>query len=125
MTTFNTKNIALIWRGITLTGFASKIAIIKQEEKNFETIFGLGGDFINYPIRKRKWQITSYFLANSPIFSLLEQDSLNLVENTLILKDLNTGSYDIFENCYISSLGEKNDTNERAVTWLAIRRNSK
>ena len=125
MTQFNIRNVELVWRGLTLSGFASsKVEVAQGEASSVTTVFGIAGESINVPNPKRNWTIRSSFHVFSLSYSILEQDNLNHVEDTLIVRDLNSGTTDIFTKCVISSIGNKRDGNERVVTWSAPLRNA-
>ncbi len=126
MASFSIKNIELVWRGITLTGFASsKVEVGQSEAASVTTIYGLAGESLNVPNPKRAWTIKSSFHAFSVSYPILEQDNLNHVEDTLIVRDLNSGTTDTFTKCVITSIGNKRDGGERLVTWSAPLRNSR
>ena len=126
MTLYNTKNTELVWRGVTLSGFASeKINITQGAEPSNVTFIGISGETMNCPNPKRTWQITSKFLANSTSYKILEQDNLNHTEDILLVRDLNTGEIHLFTNCTISTVGSRCDSNFRTVSWLASKRNFK
>ncbi len=126
MTTFDIKNIELVWRGLTLRGFAgSKVEIAQGREPSVITVFGISGECLNFPNPRRNWRISSTFHPYSTSYPILEQDNLNHVEDTLIVRDLNNGTTDIFTKCTISTIGNKKDAGERVVTWIAPLRNSR
>ncbi len=123
---FDIRNIELVWRGITLTGFGqSKVEITQSGEGSNELIFGVAGECISIPNYKRRWTITATFHPYSVCYPILEQDNLYNFEDTLIVRDLNTGTSDIFTYCTISSVNKKQDSEERSVTWQAAKRNGK
>ena len=126
MTLYNTKRSELVWRGLTLKGFASeKINITQDSESSNILYIGISGESMNCPNPKRKWIITSTFLADSSSYKILEQDNLNHIEDTLIVRDLNLGGIDVFTDCTILTTGTKKDGEARTVKWLASKRNLK
>ena len=86
---------------------------------------GISGEFFNCPNPKRSWTITSTFLADSPSYKILEQDNLNHIEDSLLIRDLNLGEVDWFQNCTITNITSKTDGNFRTVQWTACKRNYK
>lgn len=127
MTIYNTGNIQFVWRGLTLTGFGKSQYEIKQKNPSLNTEFGIGGDVLCSPSENnnRIWQITSSFTPLSPIYPILEQDNLNKIVDTLIIRDLNTGITDTFSKCYIMAISEKKDSNDRTVVWESGIRNGR
>ena len=126
MTIYNTKNTELVWRGVTLSGFASeKINISQGSEPSNLMYIGISGETINCPNPKRTWTIISTFLADSLSYRILEQDNLNHIEDLLLVRDLNNGEVDLFSQCTIVSVGSRTDGKYRTVSWQAAKRNYK
>ena len=50
---------------------------------------------------------------------------MNIVEDTLVLRDLNTGRDDVFSECVIINVEGESDAGTRKVTWNALGRNNK
>ena len=123
MTIYNTKHTQLFWNGITLDGFASQKISIKQTAKSTNTYIGIFGESINLPNPKRIWNISAQFLVTSAAYKILAADNLLHNESTLIIRDLNLGSTDIFTNCAILSIGDETDSSSRSVIWIATKRN--
>ncbi len=125
---YDIKNVELVWRGLTLTGFGSLKAEINQAGENMSSgniVYGMFGECFIVPNPKRGWQITATFNPLSLSYPILEQDNLYNYENTLIIRDLNNGSTDIFTNCIIQATVKKKDSDERIVTWIAAKRNGR
>lgn len=126
MTLYNTKHTELVWRGITLSGFASdKINIEQGAEPSNLMYIGISGETINCPNPKRTWIIKSTFLADSLSYKILEQDNLNHIEDFLLVRDLNIGEVDLFPNCTIINVGSRADGKHRTVIWCSSKRNYK
>ncbi len=124
---YNVKNVELVWRGLTLTGFGSqKVEIIQSGEgKSTQIIYGIFGECFTVPNPKRGWLITATFHPLSLSYPILEQDNLYNFVDTLIVRDLNIGSTDIFTECTIYATGRKKDSDERIVIWQAAKRNNR
>ena len=56
---------------------------------------------------------------------MLIEDNLNNVEDTLVVRDLNTGISDTFSDCVIMNISGEQDSSTRTVTWNALYRNNK
>ena len=122
---YDVKNIELVWRGITLRDFASSKVKILQKGNSVKTVHGIFGEILSVPNAARYWNIISTFLADSKSYRILEEDSLYRTSGTLIVRDLNTGTSDVFSDCFVDVLPEKEDCKERIVVWFAARRNLK
>lgn len=125
MPSFNIANVELVWRGITLTGFASGKVDITQLNASSSAVIGIAGECIKVPAHNRCWSIKTTFNPFSLSYPILEQDNLYNTEDTLIVRDLNTGTNDIFTFCTISTVGSKKDGGERTVEWHAVKRNGR
>ena len=126
MTLYDTRNSELIWRGLTLSGFAAEKINVTQDATPSSILYiGISGESMSCPNPKRRWVISSTFLADSLSYKILEQDNLNHVEDTLIVRDLNLGEVDIFTNCTIITIGTKKDGEYPTVRWQAPNRNYK
>ncbi len=122
---YDLKNVQVVWRGQTLNGFSSqKINISQSANPSMNLITGIFGEYFNCPNPGRFWTINSSFLANSESYRILERDNLLRRSGTLIIRDLNLGTSDVFYDCFISSIGSKNDAKERIVSWTCARRNA-
>lgn len=122
---YNLKNTELVWRGLTLSNFASSKVKIIQKGNSFNTVSGIFGETMSFPNTQRYWNIISTFLPNSSSYKILEEDALYRTTGTLIVRDLNTGSCDIFSDCFVNLLENKQDDKDRTVVWFATKRNSK
>ncbi len=124
---YNVRNMELVWRGLTLTGFGSqKVEITQpQDMASGNLVYGIFGECFSIPNNKRGWQIVASFHPLSLSYPILEQDNLYNFADTLIVRDLNTGVTDIFTDCIIFSTDKKKDSDERIVTWLAAKRNGR
>lgn len=121
---YDTKNVQVVWRGQTLSGFGhTKINISQGSIPSMELVFGIFGEFFNCPLLGRYWSVKSAFLPNSATYRMLENDNLARTQGTLVIRDLNLGTSDIFYNCFISSIGDKKDSDSRIVTWICAKRN--
>lgn len=124
MPLYNIRNTELVWRGLTLTGFSEvKVGITQAGGSNVQVI-GIAGECFTHPNNKRVWTISSSFNINSLSYPILEQDNLNNIEDTLILRDLNIGTSDIYTNCSIMSITSE-DNIRKLVTWHAVKRNGR
>ena len=124
---YNVKNIELVWRGLTLTGFGSQKVEITQPTngESGSIIYGIFGECFTVPNMTRGWFITASFHPLCLSYPILEQDNIYNFEDTLIVRDLNTGTSDIFTYCRIYSTSKKKDSDERLVTWYAAKRNGR
>ena len=125
MTIYNIKNTNISWRGITLEGFGNEKICISQNnhQGSMIPIIGIFGEYFYYPNVQRSWQISSSFLVNSPTYRLLEQDNNKRIQGSLIIRDLNLGTSDIFTDACIYILNDKKDAASRQVTWISVKRN--
>lgn len=125
MPLYNIRNTELVWRGLTMTGFSDvKIGIVQNQGSNI-LVVGIAGECFTHPNTQRIWTISSTFNINSLSYPILEQDNLNNIEDTLIVRDLNIGTTDIYTNCTIMSIVSNRDSYSKTVTWHAIKRNSR
>ncbi len=124
---YDIKNVELVWRGLTLSGFGSKKVEIEQPQhmSSSSIVYGIFGEYFTVPNNKRSWLITATFQPLSLSYPILEQDNLYNLEDTLIIRDLNNGVTDIFTGCSIYVIAKKKDCDERVVTWLAAKRNGR
>lgn len=126
MAKYDVKNVQVVWRGITLTGFGDDyVYSTEQDGDSFEQRKGVQGDGLNIVNNQRKWKINSTFLVNSVSLPILEQDNLNYVEDTLIVRDLNTGNSDSYTDCVVLNITGKQDSNTRTVSFGAMKCNGK
>ena len=126
MTVYDAKNIQFVWRGITLTGTGDDHAYsITQQNDSFTPYKGVQGEGLNIVNNQRQWQITRSFKVDSVSLPILLEDNLNNVEDTLIVRDLNTGNTDTFSECVILNVSGEQDSGTRTVTWNALYRNNK
>jgi len=124
--TYDVKQVQITWRGITFTGFGdSHVYSSEQDGDSFDQRKGVKGEGLNIVNNKRKYKITTTLLPTSNILPILEQDNDNHVEDTLIIRDLNTGTSDIYTDCVILSITGKQDAEDRTVTFGAIYKNGK
>ena len=123
---YDAKNIQFVWRGMTLTGTADDHAYnIIQQNDSFTPYKGVQGEGLNIVNNARQWQITRSFKVDSPSLPVLIEDNLNGTEDTLVVRDLNTGLVDTFSNCVIMNISGEQDSSTRIVTWNALMRNGK
>ena len=123
---YDAKNIQFVWRGMTLTGTGDDHAYnITQQNDSFTPYKGVQGEGLNIVNNARQWQITRSFKVDSPSLPVLIQDNLNGTEDTLVIRDLNTGLVDTFSNCVIMNISGEQDSATRIVTWNALSRNGK
>lgn len=122
---YNVKNIEIVWRGLTLSKFASSKVRIIQKGNSFNTVSGIFGESMSVPNPQRYWNIISTFLPDSSSYKILEEDALYRTSGTLIIRDLNNGSCDIFSDCFVNLLENKPDDKFRTIVWFATKRNSK
>ncbi len=126
MAVYDAKNIQFVWRGMTLTGTGDDHAYnITQQNDSFTPYKGVQGEGLNIVNNARQWQITRSFKVDSPSLPVLIQDNLNGTEDTLVIRDLNTGLVDTFSNCVIMNISGEQDSATRIVTWNALSRNGK
>ena len=126
MAVYDAKNIQFVWRGMTLTGTGDDHAYnITQQNDSFTPYKGVQGEGLNIVNNARQWQITRSFKVDSPSLPVLIQDNLNGTEDTLVIRDLNTGLVDTFSNCVIMNISGEQDSATRIVTWNAMSRNGK
>lgn len=126
MAVYDAKNIQFVWRGITLTGTGDDHAYsITQQNDSFTPYKGVQGEGLNIVNNQRQWQITRSFKVDSVSLPILLEDNLNNVEDTLIVRDLNTGNTDTFSECVILNVSGEQDSGTRTVTWNALYRNNK
>jgi len=126
MATYDAKNIQFVWRGITLTGTGDDHAYsISQQNDSFTPYKGVQGEGLNIVNNQRQWQITRTFKVDSVSLPILLEDNLNNVEDTLVIRDLNTGAADTFSDCVILNISGEQDSGTRTVTWNALFRNNK
>ncbi|MBR2735095.1 MAG: hypothetical protein IKE05_02740 [Clostridia bacterium] len=115
-----------MWRGITLTGTGDDHAYnISQQNDSFTPYKGVQAEGLNIVNNQRQWQITRSFKVDSVSLPILIQDNLNYVEDTLVIRDLNTGIDDTFSDCVILNISGEQDSGTRTVTWSALYRNGK
>ena len=126
MTLYDAKNIQFVWRGITLTGAGDDHAYnITQVNDSVTPYKGVQGEGLNIVNHTRAWQISRSFKVDSSSLPILTEDNLNCIEDTLIVRDLNTGREDTFTNCVIMNISGERDAKTRIVTWNALYRNDK
>ena len=126
MTVYDSKNIQFVWRGITLTGTGDDHAYaITQVQDSVIPYKGVQGEGLNVVNHARQWQITKSFKVDSVSLPILIEDNLNYVEDTLVVRDLNTGRDDTFSDCVIVNISGEKDAKTRIVTWNALNRNDK
>ena len=125
MAIFNIRNVQLIWRGLTLEGFSNVKVSLAANVSGNKTVIGIAGEFFKHPDTTRQWNITSEFNILSLSYPILEQDNLNHVEDTLIVRDLNTGMTEVYTNCTIDSITSSANGYNRVVQWSAVRKNGR
>ncbi len=126
MTTYDAKNIQFVWRGITLTGTGDDHAYsITQQNDSITPYKGVQGEGLNIINNTRQWRITRTFKVDSVSLPILIEDNLNYVEDTLVVRDLNTGRDETFTDCVILNISGEQDSGTRTVTWSALYRNGK
>lgn len=126
MTVYDTKNIQFVWRGITLSGTGDEYAYnITQQNDSFTAYKGVQGDGLHLVNSGRQWQISKSFKVDSVSLPILIEDNANNVEDTLVIRDLNTGLEDTFTDCVIMNISGEQDGSTRIVTWNALYRNGK
>ncbi len=126
MTTYDAKNIQFVWRGVTLTGTGDDHAYsITQQNDSITPYKGVQGEGLNIVNNSRQWRITRSFKVDSVSLPILIEDNLNYVEDTLVVRDLNTGRDETFTDCVILNISGEQDSGTRTVTWNALYRNGK
>ena len=126
MTVYDAKNIQFVWKGETLTGAGDAHAYsITQENNSFTTYKGVQGEGLNIVNNQRQWTITRSFKVDSVSMQTLIEDNMNCTEDTLIVRDINTGRDDVFSECVIVDISGEQDSNTRVVKWHALGRNNK
>ena len=123
---YDIKNAQFVWRGITLTGFGDDHKYnITQNGDSATTYKGVAGEGLNIANNQRMWNITTSLKVDSTSLPILIQDNLNRTEGTLVVRDLNTGISDSFEDAFIQNSSGEQDSGTRTVTWSALTRNGK
>lgn len=123
---YDIKNAQFVWRGITLSGFGDDHKYnITQNGDSATPYKGVAGEGLNIANNQRMWNITTTFKVDSTSLPILIQDNLNRVEDSLVVRDLNTGIADSFEDAVILNISGEQDSNTRTVTWSALTRNGK
>lgn len=123
---YDIKNAQFVWRGITLTGFGDDHKYnITQNGDSATPYKGVAGEGLNIANNQRMWNITTSLKVNSTSLPILIQDNLNRTEGTLVVRDLNTGISDSFEDAFIQNISGEQDSGTRTVTWSALTRNGK
>ena len=126
MTTYDAKNIQFVWRGVTLTGTGDDHAYsITQQNDSITPYKGVQGEGLNIVNNSRQWRITRSFKVDSVSLPILIEDNLNYVEDTLVVRDLNTGRDETFTDCVILNISGEQNSGTRTVTWNALYRNGK
>ena len=126
MAIYDAKNIQFVWKGITLTGTGDDHAYnLTQQNDSFTTYKGVQGEGLNIVNNQRQWRISRSFKVDSKSMPMLLEDNLNCVEDTLVLRDLNTGRGDVFSECVVINVSGEKDSGTRIVTWNALGRNNK
>lgn len=126
MTVYDVKNTQFIWRGVTLTGTGDSHAYnVTQKNDSFTPYKGVMGEGLNIVNNQRQWQISRSFKVDSASLPMLIEDNLNYVEDTLVIRDLNTDHDDVFSDCVIVNISGEQDSGTRTVTWNALYRNGK
>ena len=123
---YDIKNAQFVWRGITLSGFGDDHKYnITQNGDSATPYKGVAGEGLNIANNQRMWNVTTTFKVDSTSLPILIQDNLNRIEENLVVRDLNTGISDSFENAVILNISGEQDSNTRTVTWSALTRNGK
>ena len=123
---YDIKNAQFVWRGITLTGFGDDHKYnITQNGDSATPYKGVAGEGLNIANKQRMWNITTSLKVDSTSLPILIQDNLNRTEGTLVVRDLNTGISDSFEDAFIQNISGEQDSGTRTVTWSALTRNGK
>ena len=123
---YDIKNAQFVWRGITLTGFGDDHKYnITQNGDSATPYKGVAGEGLNIANNQSMWNITTSLKVDSTSLPILIQDNLNRTEGTLVVRDLNTGISDSFEDAFIQNISGEQDSGTRTVTWSALTRNGK
>ena len=123
---YDIKNAQFVWRGITITGFGDDHKYnITQNGDSATPYKGVAGEGLNIANNQRMWNITTSLKVDSTSLPILIQDNLNRTEGTLVVRDLNTGISDSFEDAFIQNISGEQDSGTRTVTWSALTRNGK
>ena len=126
MTVYDVKNVQFVWRGITLTGTGNEFAYnISQQGTSVSPYKGVQGEGLNVVNNTRQWQISRSFKVDSKSLPMLIEDNQNYIEDTLVIRDLNTNREDVFSDCVIAGISGERDAGTRVVTWSALYRNGK
>ena len=126
MTVYDAKNIQFVWKGISLTGTGDDHAYsLSQSNDSFTPYKGVQGEGLNIVNNKRTYKISRTFKVDSESLPMLLEDNLNCVEDTLIVRDLNTGRDDVYSECVIIHIDGEKDSATRTVSWSALGRNNK
>ena len=126
MTVYDVKNVQFVWRGITLTGTGDEFAYnVSQQGASLNPYKGVQGEGLNIVNNARQWRISRSFKVDSVSLPILIEDNLNFVEDTLVIRDLNTNREDVFTDCVIVDVSGERDSGTRTVTWNALYRNGK
>lgn len=126
MTVYDSKNIEFVWRGVTLTGTGDDHAYnIIQQNDSITPYKGVQGEGVNIINNQRQWRITRSFKVDSASLPMLIEDNLDFTEDTLVVRDINTGISDTFTDCVILNISGEKDHGTRVVTWSALYRNGK
>lgn len=123
---YDIKNAQFVWRGITLSGFGDDHKYnITQNGDSATPYKGVAGEGLNIANNQRMWNVSTTFKVDSTSLPILIQDNLNRIESDLVIRDLNTGISDSFEDAVILNISGEQDGNTRTVTWSALTRNGK
>lgn len=123
---YDIKNATIVWRGIELTGFGDDHKYnITQNGDSFTPYKGVNGEGLNIVNNQRQWQITTSLKVDSNELPILIEDNLNRKEDTLVIRDLNTGISDTFEKCVVQGIGGEQDAGTRTINFAALTRNGK
>ena len=123
---YDIKNAQFVWRGITLSGFGDDHKYnITQNGDSATPYKGVAGEGLNIANNQRMWNVTTTFKVDSTSLPILIEDNLNRIEGNLVVRDLNTGISDSFEDAVILNISGEQDSNTRTVTWSALTRNGK
>ena len=126
MTVYDVKNVQFVWRGVTLTGTGDEFAYnISQQGASLSPYKGVQGEGLNIVNNTRQWRISRSFKVDSKSMPMLIEDNQNYVEDTLVIRDLNTDREDVFSDCVIVDISGERDSGTRVVTWNALYRNGK
>ena len=115
---YDIKNAQFVWRGITLTGFGDDHKYnITQNGDSATPYKGVAGEGLNIANNQRMLNITTSLKVDSTSLPILIQDNLDRTEGTLVVRDLNTGISDSFEDAFIQNISGEQDSGTRTVTW--------